>query len=116
MVDARNAGLLNEYDMTNIVDFTNRLVEYVFRENQNAMREVSAVMGGQVLETYADRMIAEGMERGLEQRMERGLEQGRIQATIEMAREFGMPEEQLIERLMREFSMKREEAEKVLRM
>lgn len=35
----------------------------MFRENQNAMREVNAVMSGQVLEAYADRMIAEGMER-----------------------------------------------------
>ncbi len=114
MMDARDAGLLNEYDMSNIVDFTNRLVEYVFRENQNAKREVSAVMRGQVLETYADRMIAKGMEYGLEQGMEQGVKQGRIQATIEMAREFGMPEERLIERLMSEFSMNREEVEKVL--
>lgn len=64
MMDARDAGLLNEYDMSNIVDFTNRLVEYVFRENQNAKREVSAVMRGQVLETYADRMIAKGRLEG----------------------------------------------------
>ena len=59
-------------------------------------------------------MIAKGMEYGLEQGMEQGVKQGRIQATIEMAREFGMPEERLIERLMSEFSMNREEVEKVL--
>lgn len=30
MIDAREAGMLDEYDMSNIVDFTRRLVEYVF--------------------------------------------------------------------------------------
>ena len=69
--------------------------------------EVSAVMGGEVLETYADRMIAKGVEQGLEQGMERG-----VRATIKMAREFDMPEDKLVERLMEEFSMNREEAER----
>lgn len=51
--------------------------------------EVTAIMGGEVLE------------------------EGRIQATVKMAREFGMSEEDLIKRLMREFSMDREEAIKI---
>lgn len=108
MIDAREAGTLNEYDMSNIVDFTNRLVEYIFDENQKVKSEVSAVMGGEVLETYADRMIAKGMEEG----MEKGMERGSIQTTIKMGREFGMPEEKLIERLMEEFALNREEAER----
>ena len=51
MVDARDAGLLSEYDMSNIIDFTNRLVDYLFEENREVTREVHAVMGGEVLET-----------------------------------------------------------------
>ena len=96
MLDARNIGSLNEYDMSNIVDFTNRLVDYLFEENQKVRKEVNAVMGGEVLETYADRMIAKG----------------RIQATIKMAKEFGMSKDELIERLMKEFSMDKTEAER----
>ena len=115
MSEAQDAGLLNEYDMSNIVDFTNKLVDYVFQENQKAKREVNAIMGGEVLETYADRMIAKGREEGIVRGLEQGLEQGRIQATIEMAREFGMPEEKLIGRLMKEFSLNREEAEEACR-
>lgn len=64
MIDARDAGLLNEYDMSNIIDFTNRLVNYLFEENQEVKREVNAIMGGEVLETYADRMIAKGKLEG----------------------------------------------------
>lgn len=104
MIEAREAGVLNEYDMSNIVDFTNRLVEYIFDGNQKMKSEVSAVMGGEVLETYADRMIAQGMEKGMEK--------GSIQTTIKMGREFGMSEEKLVERLMEEFSLDREEAER----
>ncbi len=59
-----NEGLLNEYDMSNIIDFTNRLASYLFEENQEMKREVNAVMGGEVLETYADRMIAKGRLEG----------------------------------------------------
>lgn len=117
MIDAKHAGVLNEYDMSNIVDFTNRLVEYIFQGNLRMKSEVSAVMAGEVLETYADRMIAKGMEEGIEKGMERGIERGiergSIQTTIKMAREFGMSEEKLVERLMEEFSLGREEAERI---
>ena len=127
MTDAKEAGLLNEYDMSNIVDFTNKLVEYVFREQETIRNEVNAVMGGEVLETYADRMIAKGIEQGMIQGIEQGMEQGMIQGieqgmaqgsirtTIKMAREFGVPDDKLIERLMNEFSMDREEAERACR-
>ena len=80
MLDARDLGLLNEYDMSNIVDFTNRLVDYLYEENQNVKGEVSAVMGGEVLETYADRMIAKGREEGLEQ----GERKGKVELLYEM--------------------------------
>ena len=96
--------MLNEYDMSNILDFARRLVEYVFDGNQKMKSEVSAVMGGEVLETYADRMIAKGIEKGMEK--------GSMQMMIKMSREFGVPEEKLVERLMEEFAMDREETER----
>ncbi len=79
MLDARDEGLLNEYDMSNIIDFTNRLASYLFEENQEMKREVNAVMGGEVLETYADRMIAKGR---LEGEIE-GERKGRLEGEIE---------------------------------
>lgn len=104
MIDARDAGMLDEYDLSNIIDLTHRLVDYIFRENQKIRSEVNAVMGGEVLETYADQMIAKGMEQGMEQG---------IQVTIKMAREFGMQKNDLVERLMQEFSLDRAEAERL---
>ncbi len=59
MKDALTNGILNEYDMTNIVQFTNKLVDFVLKENEEVRREVTGIMGGQVLETYADKYAKE---------------------------------------------------------
>lgn len=79
MIEAKNAGILNEYDMSNIIDFTNRLAEYLFEENSEAKREVNAVMGGEVLETYADQMIARGREEGIAQGLLEGQRKGLLE-------------------------------------
>lgn len=79
MIDARDAGILNEYDMSNIIDFTNRLVNYLFEENHKVKGEVNAIMGGQVLETYADQMIARGREEGMAQGLLEGERRGLLE-------------------------------------
>ena len=91
MIDARDAGLLNEYDMSNIIDFTNRLANDLFEENQEVKREVNAVMGGEVLETYADRMIAKGK---LEGRLE-----GKLEGKVAILHELDFTFNQIAERL-----------------
>lgn len=83
MIDAIDAGVLNAYDMSNIVDLTNKLVDYLFDENQKAKQEVNAVMRGEILETYADRMIAMGREQGLLEGERRGLLEGERKGLLE---------------------------------
>ena len=64
---AYNNGILNSYDITNIIEFTEKLVHYIFNNNRNICKEVDKVMGGQVLETYADKKLKQGMQQGMQQ-------------------------------------------------
>ena len=63
MKKALENGFLNEYDMTNIVQYTNELVDYIFKENEDVRKEVTGIMGGQVLETYADKCINQSIHK-----------------------------------------------------
>lgn len=64
---AYNNGILDSYDITNIMEFTEKLVHYIFNNNQSVCKEVDKVMGGQVLETYADKKLQQGMQQGMQQ-------------------------------------------------
>ncbi len=65
--NAYNNGTLDSYDITNIIEFTEKLVHYIFNNNKNVCMEVDKVMGGQVLETYADKKLKQGMQQGMQQ-------------------------------------------------
>lgn len=64
MKKAYDTGFLEEYDMTNIVQFTQDLIAYVCKDNDKVRKGVMETMGGTVLETYADKMIAKGYANG----------------------------------------------------
>ena len=99
MIDARDAGLLNEYDMSNIIDFTNRLANNLFEENQEVKREVNAIMGGEVLETYADRMIAKGRLEGEMEGERRGRLEGKLEGKVAILYELDFTIDKIAERL-----------------
>ena len=86
MRKAYDTGFLEEYDMTNIVQFTQDLIDYVCKDNDKVRKGVMETMGGTVLETYADKMIAKGYANGhtegeaaMAKLAERLLEEGRIE-------------------------------------
>lgn len=60
---AHSAGDISDYDVTNIIDLTNRLVDYTV-DNEKVRKDVKSVMGGTVLETYADKKLKEGRKEG----------------------------------------------------
>ena len=103
MIKARDAGILNEYDISNIIDFTTRLTEHLFKENLEAKREVNAVMGGEVLETYADQMIAKGREEGIAEGLlegqRKGLLEGERRGKVEILYEMNFSIEKIAEKL-----------------
>ena len=63
---AYNNGTLDSYDITNIIEFTEKLVHYIFNNNRDVCKEVDKVMGGQVLETYADKKLKQGIQQGMQ--------------------------------------------------
>ena len=82
MIEAYDTGFLEEYDMTNIVQFTQDLVYHVCKDNDQVIKGVMETMGGVVLETYADKMIAKGHTEGeiaMAKLAEQLLEEGRIE-------------------------------------
>ena len=103
MIEARDAELLSEYDMSNIIDFTNRLANNLFEKNQDVKREVNTIMGGEILETYADRMIAKGRLEGELEGERRGrLEgerRGKLEGKVAILHELDFTIDQIAERL-----------------
>ena len=99
MQDALKKGEIDAYDMTNIVTFTNRLLEYLYPNNETS-KEVEE-MGGQLIRTYGDEMI----EKGIEQGIEKGIE-----VYILDKLEDGVDENIIISRLMKNFSLTEEKA------
>lgn len=75
METAHSAGDISDYDVTNIIDLTNRLVDYTVG-NEKVRKDVKSVMGGTVLETYADKKLKEGRNAGLRE----GRKEGRKEA------------------------------------
>lgn len=76
MCEAYENGQINEYDMSNIIELTKKLAGYLFNDGDKAREGVDAVMGGQVLETYADKKMKQGIELGDRQGFGRGIELG----------------------------------------
>ncbi len=99
MLEAMDAGFLNEYDMSNIMDFTSKLANYLFDKNQKAKREVNAIMGGKVLETYADRMIAKGERIGRIEGERKGRIEGERKGKVAILHELNYTTEKIAEKL-----------------
>jgi uncharacterized protein YaaQ len=65
MKKANEEGFLNDYDMTNIIEFTNDLLDEILENEEDVRKEVTSIMGGVVLETYADRYADSRVEASL---------------------------------------------------
>lgn len=87
MKEALDNKVLDEYDMTNIIEYTERLVNYVFKDDEDVRKEVTGIMGGQVLETYADKMITKGRLDGMREGKREGLREGELKGKREGLRE-----------------------------
>ena len=61
----------------------------------------------EVLDRVENRGIAKGMQQGIEKGIQQGIAEGEIRATILMGRDYGIPKDEIINRLMKENSLKR---------
>ena len=48
------------------MELINRITDYIFSKEENIRKELSEIMGGQVLELESDRLIKKGEQIGLE--------------------------------------------------
>ena len=68
LLKACEDNTIDSYDMDNIFNFTIQLIDYVSKgDGKIKERLVDNIMGGQVLETRADKLIARGREEGKEE-------------------------------------------------
>ena len=49
-----------------VMELINRITNYIFSKTENVRKELSEIMGGQVLELESDRLIKKGEQIGLE--------------------------------------------------
>ena len=49
-----------------VMELINRITDYIFSKEENIRKELSEIMGGQVLELESDRLIKKGEQIGLE--------------------------------------------------
>ena len=71
-----------EYLYLRIIELSNRIINYIFADNDAVKKGLGDIMGGQVLELEVDRLfeqaIKEGREQGIEQGIEQGVELGQV--------------------------------------
>lgn len=51
--------------MANIIEYTNKLIQYISEGNNTLKKGANKIMGGAVLETYADKKLKEGIREGI---------------------------------------------------
>lgn len=57
---AHQDGILDGYEITNIQELLGEIIKYVAEKNQFVKKGAEKIMGGTVLETYADECVAKG--------------------------------------------------------
>lgn len=76
---------IDEFYRQTILDMSERVIMNLAEKYGNISRGVGSVMGGQIIETEAKKILNAGIEQGIEQGIEKGIEQG-----IEKGIETGM--------------------------
>lgn len=65
-------GEINEYTKCTITDMSNKVLENIANKYPNVKKGVKEIMGGQVLDYEAKRILNKGIEKGIEQGVEKG--------------------------------------------
>ena len=94
---AHDEHLINDYDQTNINDLTIKLTDYLMKQNEPAKKGVNRIMGGQVIETFADKVIKEAEARV--QEAETRVQEAAREAAKEAAKEAARKEKATILRM-----------------
>ena len=123
--EACEKGKLTEYQKSTILNMSCIVLDAIASKYNNIRNEVDAIMGGEVLDYPAKRILNQGRNEGLEIGRNEGLEIGRSEG-LEIGRSEGLtegvkafildnieeniPKERIIEKLQKRFDMTEEEA------
>ena len=122
---ACKAGKITEYQKRTILDISSIVLDAIAAKYENIKKEVDVIMGGEVLDYPAKRILNQGRKEGLELGRSEGIQLGRsegiqlghsegveegIKAFILDNIEENIPKERIIEKLQRRFDLTEEQA------
>ena len=130
---ACKAGKITEYQKRTILDISSIVLDAIAAKYENIKKEVDVIMGGEVLDYPAKRILNQGRKEGLELGRSEGIQLGRSEG-IQLGRSEGIqlghsegveegikafildnieeniPKERIIEKLQRRFDLTEEQA------
>ncbi len=95
---------------TAIIDMTNKVITNLAMKYQRINEEVGRIMVGPVLDYEAKDILNKGRREG----WEKGRQEGRILERIEILRDLGKSEDEIIQNVIERFKITPEEARKYL--
>ena len=109
-----NQNELTEYEYRTLLDMITKVSEHLLQNYSTVKKGVEDIMGGQILDYPAKKILMQGVEQGLreglEEGLEQGLEQGRIMEIIETGMELGWSEQEIVARIQRKTGVTEDEA------
>ena len=111
--EACKNGKLTEYQESTILELSQIVLDAIAAKYKNIKKEVDVIMGGEVLDYPAKRILNQGRKEGMELGRSEGIQLGRsegIKAFILDNIEENIPKERIIEKLQRRFDLTEEQA------
>lgn len=107
-VNLRSEGYITEFVKITLIDMTLKVARNFARNYENVKKEVKAVMGGHILDTEARRILNQGRAEGETKGKMQGRAEGRILEYIDIRREDGHTDDEIIHNIMRRFNLSEE--------
>ena len=102
-------GKITEYQKRTILDISSIVLDAIAAKYENIKKEVDVIMGGEVLDYPAKRILNQGRKEGIQLGHSEGVEEG-IKAFILDYIEENVSKERIIEKLQRRFDLTEEQA------
>ena len=109
-----NNGEIDEFYKKTITDMSERVLKNLAAKYVDIVRGVGSVMGGQVLDYEAKRILNEGRREGHEEGRKEGHEEGRaegIMGTVNVLRSLNYDDKAITDIIQAEYQLTKEEAE-----
>lgn len=79
---AYQKGMIDDFEIHNIIELTGKLVRYVSKNNEAVKSEVTQIMGGRILELESDKIFLSGKDEGIKLGKNEGRYEGKYEGKI----------------------------------